>query len=141
MTLYLDTSLLVSALTREVETPRTQEWLVAQDGPRTMISDWVITEFSAALSVKLRTGQIDPGVRARALAEFASITMESVTVLAVEQRHFRAAARIADQHAVGIRGGDALHLALCADYGAKLCTLDRRLAIAAAHVGVDAALI
>ena len=141
MKLYLDTSILVSALTSEVETPRMQEWLVAQDDQETAISDWVITEFSAALSMKLRTGQIDQDIRARALAAFADITMESVTVLAVEQRHFRAAARIADQAALGARGGDALHLAVCADYGARLCTLDRRLAAAAPQLGVDAALI
>lgn len=141
MKLYLDTSILVSALTSEVETPRMQEWLVAQDDQETAISDWVITEFSAALSMKLRTGQIDQAIRARALAAFADITMESVTVLAVEQRHFRAAARIADQAALGARGGDALHLAVCVDYGARLCTLDRRLAAAAPQLGVDAALI
>ena len=40
---------------------------------------------------------------------------------------FRTAARFVDQYALGLRAGDALHLAICADHGVTLCTLDRRL--------------
>jgi predicted nucleic acid-binding protein len=35
-----------------------------------------------------------------------------------------------------LRAGEALHLAICANHGASLCTLDRRLAEAAPRVGV-----
>ena len=40
------------------------------------------------------------------------------------------------RHAIGLRAGDALHLAICADHGATLCTLDRRLGDAGPLVGV-----
>jgi predicted nucleic acid-binding protein len=55
--------------------------------------------------------------------------------------HFRVAATIADRHELGLRAADALHLAICADYGAKLATLDERLAKAAPLVGVAAELV
>ena len=47
-----------------------------------------------------------------------------------------AAARITDQYRLGLRAGDALHLAICTDHGATLCTLDRRLGEAGAALGV-----
>lgn len=136
MTLYLDTSVLVAALTNEAATPRIQSWLAAQAAGECAISEWVVTEFSSALSIKLRSGQIALPGRAAALAMFARLRADSFVVLPVTATNFRGASRLADQYALGLRAGDALHLALCADRGATLCTLDRRLAEAAPAVGV-----
>src|SRR5215467_13297033 len=125
--LYLDTSLLVAALTNEAETGRMQHWLGQQPEDNLAISDWVVTEFSSALSIKLRTGQIRIVDRAEALATFTRLVTDSFTAIPVSRSDFRTAARLADQHAIGLRAGDALHLAICANHGAALCTLDRRL--------------
>ena len=141
MTLYLDTSVLICALTNEADTVKTQAWLAAQDADECVVSDWVVTEFSAALSIKLRTGQIGLPDRAAALATFTRLATESFLTLPVEPAQFRTAARLADQHTLGLRAGDSLHLAICADHGATLCTLDRRLAEAGPTLGIATLLL
>ena len=139
--LYLDTSLLVAALTNEAETGRIQSWLGQQTEDDLAISDWVVTEFSSALSIKLRAGRIEPAHRAESLAVFTRLTTESFAVMPVSRLQFRTAARFADQHRLSLRAGDALHLAVCADHGATLCTLERRLSDAGPALGIKTMLL
>jgi predicted nucleic acid-binding protein len=87
----------------------------------------VTTEFSSALSIKLRARQLEAIQRANRLAMFTWLSANSVIVLPIPGLQFRTAARFADQYALGLRAGDARHLAICAVHGATLCTLDYRL--------------
>jgi hypothetical protein len=141
LTRYLDTSLIVAALTNEARTEDVQQWLGKQPARVLAVSEWVVTEFSAALSIKLRTGQIEAGNRADALTAFRQIIADSVVMLPVQSAHFRSAARFVDLHNLGLRAGDALHLAIASDHGATVCTLDEKLAAAGSEVGVKTLLI
>jgi predicted nucleic acid-binding protein len=141
LSLYLDTSLLASALTAEVATPRVLLWLEAQALEELTISDWVTAEFSSALAIKFRNREIDPFRRAAASREFAHLSARVFTNLTILPDHFREAARMVDHVETGLRAADALHLAVCSDHSATLCTLDKRLHKAAAHFGVACQLV
>jgi len=135
---YLDTSLLVAALTNETKTRVAQAWLAGQPAGSLAVSDWVVTEFSAPLSMKLREKQIDAGSRADVLAAFTRLCEESLEVWPVMRSTYRVAARFADRHESGLRAGDSLHLAIAAERGAPICALDRVMIRAARALGVSA---
>jgi uncharacterized protein len=138
---YVDTSILVASLANETHTYRTQLWLSEQRAEDLTISDWVVSEFSSALSLKLRTKQMSEEKRADALAAFARLTADFLVVLPVSTLHFGVAARFADRYELGLRAGDALHLAVAAESGATIYTLDQRLAAAGPALGVKTHLL
>ncbi|MEJ7745669.1 MAG: type II toxin-antitoxin system VapC family toxin [Luteimonas sp.] len=138
---YVDTSLLVAALLNEVRTADAQRWLAAQRAGELVVSDWVVTEFSAALSMKLRQGELQQEHRSEVLAFFTRMLEESFQVLPVVRQDFQRAAQFADQQGTGLRAGDALHLAIAANHGASLHTLDKRLAEAGQMLGARTVLL
>lgn len=134
---YLDTSLLVAALTAEPHTEIAQHHLtgVATDVP--VISDWSLTEVSAALSIKIRVGGLSTDARAEALNGLRRLLRDSLDCLPVIGDDFRAAASLADQAGAGLRAGDALHLAVASRAGLTVHTFDRAMVRAADDLGLS----
>lgn len=118
-----------------------QAWLGEQAPGTLTISDWVVTEFASALAMKLRMGLLEVHARAEVLATFARIKHASLEQLTISRADFRLAEQFVHQHATGLRASDALHLAVAANHGDRLYTLDKVLADAAATLGVSAHLL
>lgn len=146
MHLYLDTSVVVAAITREPHTDRARGLLTAPAADL-VISDWTVTEVSAALSMKQRMGALRGADREAALRVFRRLARESLVMEHLSPADFARAAALADAAgtAVGasdmagpaIRAGDALHLAVVERIGAVLATFDSAMARAAVGLGLD----
>ena len=134
--IYCDTSLLVTALTVEDRTAQVQAWLTTRTEGELCISLWVVTEFSSALSLKLRRGEMPVDERARIISNWHALRQDHLATLPVPEEAFDLAARFCDRHESGLRAGDALHLAVASLGGHSLATLDRTMAEAAVAVGV-----
>jgi uncharacterized protein len=139
--IYIDTSAIIAALTREGTTQRVQHWIESQPEGELVISPWVVTEVSSALSVKVRTGALTIEDRAEVMATWAELQSEIFVSVPVSGNHFEVAARFADQHELALRAGDALHLAVASSAGYHIATLDRVMAEAAPKLGVPVAAV
>jgi uncharacterized protein len=135
LTLYLDTSAVVSLLATEPASAQLDAWLRVQEAEGLAISAWVDTEVSSALSLKIRAGELTIDQRAEILAEWRR-WRAGLRLLPVEADAFASATDFAARHELGLRAGDALHLAVAASAGCTLVTLDERLGKAAPQVGV-----
>jgi predicted nucleic acid-binding protein len=136
---YLDSSVVVSAVSAETATDVVLQWLSAHRDVLT--SEWLMTEAVAALSQKRRMGVLAAAEHAEALAALYRQTGGTFTSLPVTRQDFRLAARFAERADTRLGAGDALHLAIASAAGATLVTLDKGQASAAKLLQVKTLLL
>ena len=133
MSVYLDTSVIVSFFIRDDHADAARRW--AATGPRIVTSDWTATEFTSALAHHVRAGALSD--RERKVAELAfDRWVTGGVVLEVERERFREARTLIHTHR-RLRAPDALHLAIARHAGLPLATLDRDLSDAALAEGLE----
>jgi len=134
--IYVDTSVIVALLTAESRTQDVTAWYAGlSDTPA--CSDWLLTEFSSALSIKLRTGQISEANAKRVRKEFGVLADGGLRIVPVSRSAFVRAAEMVKLHDHGLRAGDSLHLAVALELEAShMATLDRTLAANARRNGM-----
>lgn len=134
---YLDASAAVAAITQEGHSEAIWRWLREHADAPILCSGWTVTEVSSALSIKVRTGHLTLDDRAIALANWQRLRKASLSEIAVAPEHFETASRYCDRVDLGLRAGDALHLAIAESAATKLLTFDRTMAAAALELGVQ----
>jgi len=133
---YVDTSVIVALLAVEPGTQSVTAWYAGlSDTPA--CSDWLLTEFSSALSMKMRTGRINQVNAKRVRKEFALMADGGLRIVPISRGAFGHAAEMVKLHNHGLRAGDSLHLAVALELGAShMATLDGTLASNAKRNGM-----
>lgn len=110
------------------------------DASELAISAWTLTEFSSAIGMKVRRRALTPSQGDGALALLDEVLLPRVLVLETQPTDYRLARSMLAEFALGLRAGDALHLAIASRCGAEqFVAFDRTLARAAALIGLRVA--
>jgi predicted nucleic acid-binding protein len=124
--LYLDTSVLVPLFLPEPESDRMQRWIERQAAGLLCISEWTLTEFASALGLKVRTKQLRPDQALNAQKLLEGLAVQSFRVHIPTRADYVQAAVFLGERALGLRAGDALHLAIAYNEAAgAVYSLDR----------------
>jgi uncharacterized protein len=114
-TVYIDTSVLVSAFSNEPLQSIAMGLLQAPHWAQVLVSDWTLAEFSCALNAKLMRGETPTQV-AHTINQTlkALIAQGALHQIAVLREDYDTVQRMVPGLNCHVRGADALHLAVAA---------------------------
>jgi uncharacterized protein len=138
--IYLDTSVVVALLTPEESSSRALDWF-SQSREPLISSDWLITKTHSALGMKQRLHGLSSEARLAAGEQFERLLQGGIELRPLERGRFRHAAELLQDPALGLRAGDALHLAVALHSRCtQLASFDSRMQQAATVLGLSPAL-
>ncbi len=134
---YFDTSFLAPLFREERTSSRIGRLIAELPVGELAISRWTEVEFASLLARDVRMGAID-GQKARdADALFADVVLHSFIVLLPSANDYELARNYLFNFATGLRGGDALHLAVAANQRAQaIYSLDKTMVAAGRILGL-----
>jgi uncharacterized protein len=125
---YLDTSILVPLFVPEDASQTIRNWFAKQSQAELTISEWTCTEFVSAIGIKVRIGDLDQAAATTVIQLFRQVVEDSLTVLIPTRADFLLASDYLTEFNLGLRAGDALHVAIARNHEARLLySRDRRL--------------
>ena len=137
--IYLDASVLVSAIRSDAHTACARAWLTASTSVL-IVSDFAAAEVAAVIMRDARAGILGRDDVILALADFDAFRASSER-LSHGPQDFRLSESIVRDQATKLGAADALHLASAIHAKSALATFDLRLAGAARGRGVEVAQI
>lgn len=137
--LYLDTSFIVPYFTREAASAKVEKFLLGHKAGELAISWWTRVEFASAISIKLRTNQLTMDLAEQTLSTFRAIADDYFITLPSSERDFAAAEEFLAEWDLGLRSGDALHLAIARNNKVRcLYSLDKKMIASAKALHIPA---
>jgi predicted nucleic acid-binding protein len=137
---YLDASALLPILIEEAGSAAVDRFFADSDAP-IVVSELAAAEVASALSRLVRTGLLEQADAVERLADFDAWRVASTNDLDLQASDIRLANLFVRRFDLMLRAPDAMHAAACRREDLLLVTLDRRLATAAAELGVRTQLL
>jgi hypothetical protein len=125
---YLDTSALVAFVSNEPTAAALKRWVAGLGDDTLCSSDWCVPEVASALSLKVRTGQLQEVQADGAWTAFGAACDGLLELMPLQAADCSLAAQMCRVHKSGLRAGAALHLAVamrCKCHG--MLSLDHNL--------------
>ncbi len=137
--LYFDTSFLAPLILEEDTSAKVEAYIAKLPVGALCISHWTRTEFASLLAREVRMRALTEENALAAMDQFDAMVAESFQALAPGATDFDLATSYIKRFATKLRAGDALHLAIASNHGAKtFYTLDPGLLAAAKLLKVRA---
>ena len=133
--IYCDANIVIAIFVREASSLRIQAW-VADPGVSVVMSDLTVLEFTSAISRLVRERKLDAAEARSIFSRFETWRAARGRPLTITRQMFALARTIVEDAALGVRGPDALHLALLQVTGLPFATFDARLRRAADTIGL-----
>lgn len=133
--IYLDTNLLVALIVTEPASARVDAWLARQAGEQVSTSLWALMETTSALGIKVRRRDITQRTATAAAELLEKQIVPMIELLDVTSAAFVRGEILLRSVELGLRAGDALHLAIClGNESMVLATADAKLHDAAVEL-------
>ncbi len=122
---YLDTSFVAPLLLEESSSGKVEAFVRRLPAGSVYISHWTSLEFASVIAREVRMKNLTEADASAVLTEYDNLVTESLIVLMPTIADFDLARQYVAKFSTALRGGDALHLAIAANHGAKkILTLD-----------------
>lgn len=137
--LYFDTSFLAPLILQEATSEKIEAFFAKLPAGELYVSHWTRVEFVSLIAREVRMGGLAERDALLVIGQFDEMVADSFQVLAPGVTDYERAKSYIQHFATKLRAGDALHLAIASNNGAKmLYTLDEGLLNAAKLMKVHA---
>ena len=138
MNLYLDASVVVALLTKDVFTSRAETYIRA-NAPILIVSDFAAAEFASVIARRLRVREITEPIARVVFAELDAWVIRTTEHAETTTADIIAAAGALRRLDLPLRTADAVNIAIARRIGATLMTFDEKMAASAKALGVGVA--
>lgn len=135
MTRYLDAAVIVAALSQEPLSEKARR--IMAEGASNVASTWGMVEAASGLAKKVRTKEMSEAEFELALRQLDSLGSDHLPLVSLNNEHMRVAMTYCVRAGLGLRAGDALHVAIAASLSATLVTSDIVMLNAAEVLGLS----